>query len=130
MSPESREETQQLLNDIWGSLLAQIGSASATAWTPAALQKIADTQGLIQPAAAKEARLVDRIADRDQIADEIKAEAGPGVGKESFRQISLPAYARLAADPTFRTGTAGTIAVVYAAGEIVDGQGEPGQVEG
>jgi protease-4 len=128
MSPESREETQQLLNDIWGSLLAQIGSARGL--TPAALQKIADTQGLIQPAAAKEARLVDRIADRDQIADEIKAEAGPGVGKESFRQISLQAYAKLDADPALRTGAASTIAVVYAEGEIVDGQGELGQVGG
>jgi protease-4 len=128
MSPESREETQRLLDDIWGSLLAQIGGSRGL--TPAALQKVVDTQGLIEPEAARQAMLVDRVAYRDQVVEEFKAAVGPGQGKESFKQISLPAYARMDLDPALRTTTHGTIAVVYAEGEIVDGQGELGQVGG
>jgi protease-4 len=128
MSPESREETQRLLDDIWGSLLAQIGSSRGL--TRSALQAVADTQGLIVPDAAKQAKLVDRVAYRDQVIEELKAAVGPGQGKESFKQISLPAYARMDSDPALRTGARGTIAVVYAEGEIVEGQGELGQVGG
>jgi protease-4 len=127
MSPESREETQALLDDIWGSLRVEI--AVARGLTPAALQGLADTQGLIQPEAARQAHLVDRVAYRDQVTDELRALAGPGTGKESFRQISLPAYARVTGDPAVRP-VRDAIAVVYAEGEIVDGQGDPGQVGG
>jgi protease-4 len=128
MSPESREETQKLLNDIWSSLLAEISRSRGL--TPAAVQGTVDSDGLIQPDDARKARLVDRIADRDQIDDELRKATGPGEGKQPFKQIGLAAYARSISDPALRVGARGTIAVVYAEGEIVDGRGEAGQVGG
>jgi protease-4 len=94
------------------------------------LQKAADTQALIMPADAMKDRLVDRIATPDQIVDEFKAATGPGEGKDPFKEVSLPAYARSVSDPAFRGDARGTIAVVYAEGDIVDGDGERGQVGG
>jgi protease-4 len=128
MSAESREETQVLLDEIWGSLLGDIGQSRGL--DVAALQRTVDTEGLILAKEAKRARWVDRVADRDQLFEGIRAETGPGSGEESFRQISLPAYARIAADSAAGLGGHGTVAVVYAEGEIVNGDGGSGEVGG
>ncbi len=69
------------------------------------------------------------MAYRDQVVDELKAETGRKDSKESFKQVSLPNYIRSLRDPGERfSGKA--IAVVYAEGDIVDGEGEWGQVGG
>ncbi|MEO6873970.1 MAG: signal peptide peptidase SppA, partial [Opitutaceae bacterium] len=134
MSPENREEVQKLLNDGWGSLVADI--AQSRGITPAAVQATVDAEGLIRAEAAKAGKLVDRIAYRDEVLDELKAETGRKGSKETFKQIGLPAYARIAADRVDVTpnGTLPTrgknLAVIYAEGAIVDGEGEPGEVGG
>jgi protease-4 len=127
MSPENRTQTQLLLNDIWSDLESEIGRARGLA--PARIQAVADTEGLIRADAAKRAGLVDRIAYGDQVIDGLKALTGPGASKESFKQIPLYAYLRLAP----RLGDEGSgpgVAVVYAEGDIVEGEGEVGQVGG
>ncbi len=133
MSPENREQVQKLLNDVWGSLVAEI--AQSRGLTPAAVQATVDAEGLIRADAAKTAKLVDRIAYRDELIDELKAQTGRKGSKESFKQIGLAAYARIAPDradsdrremPTHGSN----IAIVYAEGAIVDGEGEPGEVGG
>ena len=127
MSPENREETQRLLDSIWGSLLSEIGGTRRLA--PAQIQATVDAQGLIQAGAARAAGLVDRVAYRDQIIDALKAETGRAGGKGSFRQVSLPAYVdALGRDGSGPAGS--TVAIVYAEGDIVDGEGEAGEVGG
>ena len=122
MSPESREETQKLLDDIWGSVLADI--AASRGLTVAAIQRTVDAEGLILAPAARQARWVDRVADRDQVVEGLRTETGTGSGEESFKQVSLPAYAKIGADPASRPSAGrGAVAVVYAEGEIVDGDG-------
>jgi protease-4 len=74
MSPENREEIQRLLSDIWGGLLGDIAPTRKT--TPQEIQTMVDTEGLLRPESAKKAHLVDRIAYRDQIYDELKAKTG------------------------------------------------------
>jgi len=129
MSPEDRQQLQKLLDDIWQSLLAEIGRGRGLA--PAAIQAIVDGQGLIAADAAKQAHLVDRVLYPDQVIDELKAATGvtsrPGA-KESFKQIALPVYMGMTPEPG--NGSAKRVAVVYAEGEIVDGEGEPGEVGG
>jgi protease-4 len=81
--------------------------------------------------------LVDRLAYRDQIIAELKAATGQDDDARTFRQISLSAYARLVGtdQPGPRETPAegagrGTVAVIYAEGAIVDGDGGVGQVGG
>lgn len=138
MSPENREEIQKLLNDIWAGLLADIGPSREI--TPEKIQATVDTEGLIRAPAAKEHKFVDRIAYRDEIYDALKAKTGRAGSKEPFKQIKLVDYAKIAKDiadaPKVEgdaapvTGRGGRIAVVYAEGEIVDGEGEVGEVGG
>jgi len=124
MSPENREQVLKLLDDVWGSLIADIGRSRGI--TPARIQATVDAEGLIRPEAAMEAHLVDRIAYRDEIAGELKAQTGAGRGKDDFRQIGLDEYSKTI--PSASTG--GRVAVVYAEGDIVEGEGADGEVGG
>jgi protease-4 len=125
MSPENREETQRLLDDLWGSILADIGQSRRIA--PAQIQRVVDRDGLIQAGAARRARLVNRTLYRDQVIDELRKETGEKEGSHTFRQVSLAAYAR---ELPAAGASHARIAVVYAEGDIVDGEGDYDQIGG
>jgi protease-4 len=126
MSPENREEIQKLLNDIWGEILADIAPSRQT--TVEDIQKTVDTEGLIRARVAKDAKLIDRIAYRDEIYDALKAKTGRTGSKQPFKQITLGDYARLTRDAAKMPRKGGDVAVVYAEGEIVDGEGENDEI--
>lgn len=138
MSPENREELQELLGDIWGGLLADIGSSRNL--TPEKLQATVDREGLIRAEAAKAQGFVDRIAYRDEIYEALKAKTGRAGSKEPFKQVTLADYAEVARDVVDQPATdggapkaptrGGRLAIVYAEGEIVDGEGDDDQVGG
>ena len=138
MSPESREQLQKLLDDVWGGVLADI--APSRGITVAQIQATVDAEGLIRPQKAKEAKLVDRIAYRDEIYDDLKAKTGRAGSKQPFKQITLADYSRISkdiADAPAKDGEDGAgssgkgrVAVVYAEGEIVDGDGDNSDVGG
>lgn len=134
MSPENREEVQKLLNDVWGGLVADV--ATSRNLTPAEVQATVDAEGLIRPDIARTAKLVDRVAYRDEIYDDLKAKTGRTGSKQPFKQITLSDYAKIAKDVADSTkaglpsGRGGRIAVVYAEGEIVDGEGEGDSIGG
>lgn len=130
LSPANREQLQQLLGDLWGSLLGDISKSRKIA--VADLQKVVDTEGLIRAGEAKKAGLVDRVVYRDVILDDLKAATGRKESRLPFKQISLASYANEV--PMNVEGStpsqAGRVAIVYAEGEIVDGDGDPGQIGG
>jgi protease-4 len=126
MSPENREQVQKLLDDIWGSLVSDIAHSRKV--TPAALQATVDSEGIIKPPAAVEAHLVDKVIYRDELVDQLKRETGVTAPTESFKQVPLATYARTV-HPTGTFGYGG-VAVVYAEGDIVEGEGESGEVGG
>lgn len=133
MSPESRAQTQKLLDDVWQSL---VGSIEASRKMPAgSLQKIVDEKGFIRPDAAKAAKLIDRIAYVDEMLADLKVATGRKQKQATFRQIALGDYAKLVSDDDLvakrrdegkieiEKAGSGKIAIVYAEGEIVDGTG-------
>lgn len=135
LSPENREQLQKLLGDLWGTLRADI--AASRGLEAAALQALVDAEGMMRADVAKASGLVDRVAYRDEIIAELKEETGSTTA-ETFKQIDLATYAKIAGtgsaagqkSSTVSKGRRGQIAVIYAEGEIVDGEGEPGQVGG
>src|SRR5262249_30650463 len=102
---------------------------------PAALQSVADAEGLIRPEVAKSAHLIDRIAYVDEILDELRTATGVKNPKQSFRQNAPADYSRM--HPTANLaarrpqegsevptpGPGQKIAIVYTEGTIVDGTG-------
>jgi protease-4 len=127
MSPENREQLQKLLDDVWGSLISDIGKSRNI--TTESIQATVDAEGIIKPPAAVKAHLVDRVAYRDEIIDRLKKETGVTSATDTFKQIELGSYARTAVHPPSVSGS-GEVAVVYAEGDIVEGEGDASEVGG
>lgn len=141
MSVESRQQTQNLLDDLWGTLTTAIEKDRRL---PAgALQKAVDAKGFLRPEVAKNLKLVDRIAYYDEVLAELKAATGRAGSNQAFQQVALKDYANLisargsnaqrqrAKGVKLDDSSRSKIAIVYAEGEIVDGDGwDEGNVYG
>lgn len=150
MSSENREQTQAYLNDLWSEVKSAI--ARSRGIDTVALQTLVDTQGLLLPAEAEAARLVDRRAYFDVVLDELQRTAGGTASsrdnkvsaRDSARtsdldllldrpalpQITLEQYAPLAMAKERLYSASQVVAVVYAEGDIVDGEGGDGTIGG
>jgi len=133
MSPESREQLQKLLDDLWGDLLAD--TAAGRHVTPTELQALVDKEGFIRADAAMKAHLVTRVGYRDEVLEELKAKTGRQGSTKTFKQVSLPDYIGSVGDdhvtPKKDDKTdQSRIAVVYAEGAIVDGNGQSDEIGG
>lgn len=145
MSPESRVQTESYLGDMWSEV--KRGIAASRSVDTVSLQTLVDAQGIIQPADAKAARLVDRVAYFDDVLTDLeriagvtptgaKAEGKDAVGgntladRPTLPQISLDEYAPLVAARSRVIGASQAVAIVYAEGDIVDGKGGDGQIGG
>ncbi|MEG3861451.1 signal peptide peptidase SppA [Microcoleus sp. herbarium12] len=129
MSPENRQQTQKLLGDIWGEYLKTVGPSRKL--TVPQLQAVADNGGTLMADEALKSKLVDKVVYFDEIATELKKLTGTDAEDKSFKQISLKNYAKVAESKnSTRAHKKNQIAVLYAEGEIVDGEGGPTQVGG
>jgi protease-4 len=141
MSPENREQTQKLLDDIWGSLLKDV--AESRGLTAAQIQAVVDREGMVRADTAAKDKLVTRIGYRDEVIEELKNRTGRRGSESSFKQVALSDYASMIRDDrpvvrkTARTAPAagakhggGKVAIVYAEGAIVDGRGNFDEVGG
>ncbi len=129
LSPENRQQTQKLLDDVWSDWRTSVGGSRKI--NVQKLQSIADNQPILEAADAKQAGLVDKVAYYDQVVGELKQLTDSDRDDKTFRQIGIDDYAQVA-DKTSDTErrSKNEIAVVYAEGEIVDGQGVDGQIGG
>ena len=125
MSEPNREQLQKMLNDIWTEWKTSVSADRKQ--PPEALQALADEKGVLLPEEAQAAGLVDRVASFDEVVEELKKLGGTDSRNKTFNQMELATYANLEARP--RKGKH-RIAVVYAEGEIVNGEGRPEQAGG
>ncbi|QMS91049.1 signal peptide peptidase SppA [Nostoc edaphicum CCNP1411] len=129
LSPENREQTQKLLDDVWGEWRTAVGASRKI--EPNQLQAIADNQALLEATQAKTSGLVDQVQYPDEVVTDLKKLTDSDKEDKTFRQISLNSYAQVSGKSLgVERSSKNQIAVVYAEGEIVDGKGEDGQVGG
>jgi protease IV len=125
-SPENKEQTQKWLTDLWNEFLTT--SSKSRKLTPQKIQVIADKDGILLSSAAKSAGLVDKIAYEDEVIAELQKLTGEDKKTHSFRQIDISKYAQILRDD--QKSSANRIAVIYAEGDIVSGQGGSESVGG
>ena len=130
MSPENRQQTEQWLGDIWSEFLNTVGQSRKLKATQ--LQAIADDRGTLMADETLKSQLIDKVAYFDEIVAELKKLTGVDKEDKSFKQISLKNYAKIAENKTknISADNRKKIAVLYAEGDIVDGEGGPTQVGG
>ncbi|MEA5572641.1 signal peptide peptidase SppA [Calothrix sp. UHCC 0171] len=127
LSDENRQQTQALLNDVWGEWRTAVGKSRKI--TPQKLQTVADSKAFLEANEAKQQGLIDKVAYQDQVVSDLRKLTNTAQEDKTFKQISISDYAQVV-DKGTESQSKNKIAIVYAEGEIVDGTGEDGQVGG
>ena len=121
MSPENREQMTVLLQSIWNTIVADI--AKSRKLTVAQLDAIANTLGARTPELALANKLVDKVAYEDEYHNAIRTILKVDK-KEKYNTISITDYAKTAALTVDDYSKDDIIAVIYAQGEIMSGEGD------
>ncbi len=131
-SQENKQQEQKLLNDLWSEFLLE--TSQSRKLTPQQLQAIADSQGSLTATEAEKRKLVDRVSYVDELTSELKQLTDSEADSASFRQISITNYAKVVDAEQEEDGdffkSDNQVALVYAEGEIVNGQGTAETVGG
>lgn len=125
-SPESKAQTQAWLDDLWNEFLT--AAAKSRKLTVPQMQAIADNQALLLPEQAKAAGLADKVVYQDEVISELQGLTGQEKGSEALRQIDVSNYQQAIASQAHRSNH--QIALIYAEGDIVSGEGGPGRIGG
>ena len=119
MSEASREQYQELLNSIWGKILETLHDSRGI--SIADLNKIADKLEVATADKALELNFVDGLIYRDQMIDKLKEKTGKELD-EKLASVSFGKYKSVKIEET--NISKNKIAVVYALGSIVQGNGD------
>ncbi len=120
MSEENRTQIKALLSSIWEVLLKDIGTSRDIAVTE--LNRIADTLGARTPELAVASGLLDGTLYWDEYEEQLKTAMG-WEADAKLNYLSLMEYAKVAQGKN-TPGGKDRIAVIYAQGEILYGEGD------
>lgn len=129
LSEANRQQTQQLLNDIWREF--RMAASRNREIDAQGLQIVASKWGLIQPPTAKSENLVDEVAYFDEVTAQLRElTEQSGEDTTSFRHVGMAKYQSSLDDglDVSEEETNNQVAVVYAEGAIVPGSGTLQQV--
>lgn len=127
MSDANREQMQQLVNSMWKTISSTVAQARGIELQE--LNRITDNLEVTLPEEALKYKFVDSLVYEDQM-DEVFAELGVEANKEgSYNYITLGDYANFAG-ADLKNISADQVAVVYADGAIVDGEGYGPEIYG
>lgn len=121
MSEANREQIKELIQSLWNSMVTDI--AIGRGISEADLNIIADTLGGRSPKYAKQSGLIDDIVFFDQYEQKISNALSLSEGTD-INYIALDDYATYSNKKNLKSGT-DKIAVVFAQGEILYGEGGP-----
>ena len=124
MSDENRLQIREYLEDIYAEFLSDI-SASRNLSVPQ-LRQLADEYVGMDPKKAAEAGLIDKAIYRDEALDILRQRLGLEKD-DKINMMTLEEY-NLAKPEKKNYKVSDKIAVIYAEGEIVDGDGKPGNI--
>ncbi|MCL4133560.1 UNVERIFIED_CONTAM: hypothetical protein GTU68_041614 [Idotea baltica] len=125
MSDENREQITVYLNSIWNEIKNEI---SESRHVPVdRLNTIADSLLARNAKLAKASNLVDKIAYYDEYINDLKRTIGIESNTE-LERITIADYSIYAAPKVRKASYKNKIAVIYAEGEIIYGEGEVGRV--
>ncbi len=124
MRPEDREQMSAFLADAWNAWAAMVSQSRPV--EEEKLKALSQNEGALTAVEAQEAQLVDRIAYRDELVEEMTTIAGKNADGSSFSQTDLRDYAQEEL-PHLQNRIGGennVVAVEYVEGDIVSGEGD------
>lgn len=129
MSPESKLQTQTYINALWDIMLDGISASRGISKDK--LNEIADSVYVRKSGDAVEHGMADGIMYYDQVLDLLKTLART----ESGEELALVDFQKYALKKTKHNKTLDklekkNLAIIFAEGDIVDGNGGPGEIGG
>ncbi len=124
MSEANREQVNSYLGSIYSTFVNDI--ATGRKLNADSVRGIADNYSIRYPEDAVKLKFVDSLLYKDEILAKIKEKLGID-SKKDIPTISLLDYK---STPSTGKGTADRVAVLYAYGAIVDGEGSTGMIGG
>ena len=124
MSAPAREQTEALLEDLWEEYVEALSERAEM--SPAQFQSLVDQKGLLTAKDALEAGIVDELGFTDSVIRILKEVSDDKSEKLEYNSASFSDYILASRE----TVSGDHIAIVYAEGTIVMGEGNDGQVGG
>lgn len=124
MTPENRLQTSEWLGDMYRYFLQQASVSRGV--DTATLYSLAATAAIQTPQDAMAAKLIDAVKYDDEVKAEIKKNIGIG-RDDKLNFISINTYSDAV---NIRKAGTNKIAVIYAEGDIVDGEGSADNIGG
>lgn len=121
MSDANRQQMQELVNSIWGTLVRAVSDARGI--SPEELNRMADNLEVTLPEDALEKGLVDGLLYEDQMNDVFASYGLEPDAEGHYSFVTLGDYAAQTGFGAASSLSQPAVAVVYADGSIVDGEG-------
>jgi protease-4 len=135
MSPEAREMSLDVYGDLWRDYLGDV--ARARKLKPEDLSALIDglperlqARGGDLAKLALDARLVDKLASRDEVRRRLIELVGEDKDKKSFKQVAWKDFLASRAGDRSGSGRGDAVAVIVAKGDILDGSQPAGSIGG
>jgi len=125
LSKENREQIQQYLNSMWGNISENISEARGIPVDE--LNRYADELLITNADDALEYKLVDGLKYYDEILDELK-ELTNTDEDDDLEAVSMAKYTKAPKEKKHKGLAKNKIAVIYATGNIQDGEGDDGAI--
>ena len=125
MSDNNREQISVYLNGLWKEIKKDISKTRNI--SESKLNVIADSLLARTPNLAKSSQLIDKIGYHDEYVKGIKQAMGVDFNKK-LNTITIEDYAQYASNKLFKNHSKNKIAVIYAEGEIIYGEGDENHV--
>ena len=121
MSPENRKQVSSYINGIWNQVVQRISEARNI--SKEKLNIFADSLSIATAEDALKNKFVDQLAYKDEILKDLKQKTNtPEKSKLNF--ITNERYTNVSATKNSKEGGSDKIAVIYASGDIVSGEGD------
>ena len=124
MSDANRLQTRTMVNSLWNVIIEDV--ALARNLSPHYIHKAAEGLLIDSPASAKTLGFVDELLYEDQV----EARLAAIVGKEKYEDVNTVTLGEYVSTLIPTKIARNKVAVVYADGEIIDGQGAEGIIGG
>jgi protease-4 len=121
MSDANREQTTQLLTSLWNSIITEVAKSRNV--SVERLNQIADGLLARTPEMAKAEKMVDKIAYEDVYHNDIRKALKIGAD-EDYDKVLIEDYAEKVATSDINFDAKDKIAIIYAQGEIANGEGD------
>ncbi len=127
MSPENREQISTYMGSIWNHWVKGISEGRSISVEQ--LNAFADGMVIRNAKSSLDNGLIDSIVYKDQVIDYLKSLTETPL-KDDLNAVEVAKYAKVPAQKKHKGLAKNKIAVVYASGQIVDGNGGAGEVGG